>query len=112
MFRYKVYAAVRQIPRGYVATYAQIGEMVSSKKAARAVGNALHINAFPDSTPCYRVVNAKGELAKNFGCGGIDEQKRRLEADGIEVIAYKVDLKKYQWNGSLSFDSCDCTVEF
>ena len=30
---------------------------------ARAVGNALHKNPDPDNIPCFRVVNAKGELA-------------------------------------------------
>ena len=42
------------------------------------------------------MVNAKGRLAKNFGFGGIEEQKRRLEADGIEVRDdYTVDIEKY-----------------
>jgi O6-methylguanine-DNA--protein-cysteine methyltransferase len=61
----------------------------------RAVGNALHKNPDPDSIPCYRVVNAKGELAGAFAFGGPDAQAKLLEADGIEVIGGKVDLKKY-----------------
>ena len=36
-----------------------------------------------------------GELADSFVFGGIEEQKRRLEAEGITVIDNKVDLKKY-----------------
>lgn len=47
--------------------------------------------------PCYRVVNAKGELSGAFAFGGADEQAKRLEADGIEVINGRVDLGKYGW---------------
>ena len=42
-----------------------------------------------------RVVNAKGELAGAFAFGGESVQAQLLEADGIEVIDGKVDLKKY-----------------
>ena len=49
----------------------------------------------PEHIPCYRVVNSKGELAGAFAFGGENVQKKLLEADGIEVINGKVDLKKY-----------------
>lgn len=61
----------------------------------RAVGNALHKNPNPDEIPCYRVVNAKGELSGAFAFGGAGEQAKRLRADGIEVIDGRVDLDKY-----------------
>lgn len=64
-------------------------------KMCRAVGNALHKNPNPDEIPCYRVVNAKGELSGAFAFGGADEQANRLRADGIEVIDGRVDLDKY-----------------
>ena len=91
----RIYEAVRKIPRGKVATYGQVAELAGDKKMARAVGNALHKNPDPDTIPCYRVVNAKGELAGKFAFGGADVQAKLLEADGIEVIDDKVDLKKY-----------------
>ena len=64
---------------------------------ARAVGNALHKNPDPDNIPCFRVVNAKGELAGEFAFGGSNAQAKLLEAEGVEVIDGRVDLKKYQW---------------
>ena len=64
-------------------------------RLARAVGNALHKNPDPEHIPCFRVVNAKGELAGAFAFGGESVQAQLLEADGIEVIDGKVDLKKY-----------------
>ena len=91
----RIYEAVKKIPKGRVATYGQIAELAGDKKMARAVGNALHKNPDPDTIPCYRVVNAKGELAGEFAFGGVGAQARLLEADGIEVIDGKVDLKKY-----------------
>ena len=49
---------------------------------SRAVGNALHKNPDPEHIPCYRVVNAKGELAEAFVFGGVNMQEKLLEADG------------------------------
>lgn len=94
----RIYDAVKKIPYGRVATYAQIAELAGNVKMARAVGNALHKNPDPDTIPCYRVVNAKGELAEEFVFGGAGVQKRLLEAEGIEVIDGKVDLKRYRWD--------------
>ena len=91
----RIYDAVKQIPRGKVATYGQVAAMAGNPKMCRAVGNALHKNPDPDGTPCYRVVNAKGELAGAFAFGGPDVQANLLRADGIEVIDNKVDLAKY-----------------
>ena len=91
----RIYEAVKQIPRGKVATYGQVASMAGNPKMSRAVGNALHKNPDPENIPCYRVVNAKGELSGAFAFGGADVQANLLRADGIEVIDNKVDLAKY-----------------
>lgn len=91
----RIYEAVKRIPKGKVATYGQVAEMAGDKKMARAVGNALHKNPDPEHIPCFRVVNAKGELARAFAFGGEGAQAKRLEEDGVEVIDGKVDLSKY-----------------
>ena len=46
----KVYAAVRLIPRGSVATYGQIAAAIGNKRLARVVGYALHVNPEPGVT--------------------------------------------------------------
>ena len=92
----KIYDAVRRIPYGRVATYAQVAEMAGDRKMARAVGNALHRNPDPDNIHCYRVVNSKGELSGEFAFGGAGAQARLLEAEGIEVIDGRVDLKRFR----------------
>ena len=91
----RIYEAVKKIPKGKVATYGKVAEMAGDKKMARAVGNALHKNPDPDGIPCYRVVNAKGELAGEFAFGGRGAQAKLLQEDGIEVVDGKVDLKRY-----------------
>ena len=91
----RIYEAVKKIPRGKVATYGQVAEMAGNKKMARAVGHALHKNPDPEKIPCYRVVNAKGELAGEFAFGGEGAQERLLQADGIAVVDGRVDLKIY-----------------
>nr|WP_314610606.1 methylated-DNA--[protein]-cysteine S-methyltransferase [uncultured Lachnoanaerobaculum sp.] len=91
----RIYEAVKKIPKGRVATYGKVAEMAGKKKMSRAVGNALHKNPDPDNIPCFRVVNSKGELAPEFAFGGMGEQRKLLEAEGIEVKDNKVDLSKY-----------------
>lgn len=91
----KLYELLTKIPRGKVITYGRAAEMLGNKSWARAVGNALHKNPDGEKYPCYKVVNAKGELSAAYAFGGIDEQKRRLLSDGITVEHNKVDLQKY-----------------
>lgn len=93
----RIYEAVKRIPCGCVATYAQVAQMAGDRKMARAVGNALHNNPDPATIPCFRVVNSKGELSGEFAFGGAGAQAKLLEAEGIEVIEGRVDLKKYQF---------------
>lgn len=96
MMKRKVYNFLLTIPKGKVVTYGQIAEYLGNKKLARVVGNILHENPDGDKYPCYKVVNAKGELSKAFAFGGLDGQKERLERDGVCVANYKVDLEKYK----------------
>jgi O-6-methylguanine DNA methyltransferase len=92
----RIYEAVKKIPKGKVATYADVAEMAGDRKMARAVGNALHKNPDPDTIPCHRVVNAKGELAGEYAFGGAWKQGQILESEGVEIVDGKVNLAKYR----------------
>ena len=92
----RIYEAVKKIPKGKVATYAQVAALAGNPKMARAVGNALHKNPEPGIIPCHRVVDSKGHLADEFAFGGAGVQAKLLEEEGVEVIDNIVDLKKYQ----------------
>lgn len=91
----RIYDAVKRIPKGKVATYVQVAKMAGNEKMCRAVGNALHKNPDPEHIPCFRVVNAKGELCDAFAFGGAEEQAARLREEGIVVENGKVDLKQF-----------------
>ncbi len=93
----KIYAVVRQIPKGTVATYGQVAALAGNRRWARVVGYALHVNPDPEHIPCYRVVNRFGEVSEAFAFGGKNRQIELLEEDGIVCQGHIVDLKTYQW---------------
>jgi len=93
----KIRTQTSKIPIGKVATYGQIAEMVGTKDA-RMVGWALHGNQNP-KIPCHRVIHKDGTLAENFSLGGWQEQRFRLENDGVTFVTEKqVDLEKHLWH--------------
>lgn len=97
----EVYEIVRTIPRGSVATYGQIASLIGTSDA-RKIGWALAANS-DKNTPCHRVVNKEGRLAKNFGKSldskpGWETQKALLEAEGVSFVDEQtVDLSSHQW---------------
>ncbi len=93
----RIYEAVRRIPRGFVATYADVAEAAGDRRMARAVGNALHKNPDPSTIPCHRVVNTRGELAGEYAFGGLWKQAELLREEGVEVDEGRVNLEKYRW---------------
>ena len=92
----RIYEAVKRIPKGKVATYAQVAAMAGNERMARAVGNALHKNPEPGIIPCHRVVDSKGNLAGAFAFGGEKVQEELLKREGVIVLDGRVDLQKYQ----------------
>ena len=93
----KVYDYLKSIPKNRVVTYGQIAEHLGNKRLSRVVGTILHNNPDGDNIPCYKVVNSRGELSSHYAFGGLEEQKRRLENDGIVVNNNKVDLSIYSY---------------
>jgi methylated-DNA-protein-cysteine methyltransferase-like protein len=91
----RVYALVRKIPCGKVATYGQIARAIGAPGAARTVGWAMH--DCPANVPWHRVVNARGEISLR-PTAGYHEQRARLKAEGVRFNrAGKIDLEKYGW---------------
>jgi AraC family transcriptional regulator of adaptative response/methylated-DNA-[protein]-cysteine methyltransferase len=76
-FQRRVWEALRQIPAGTTATYAEIAGRLGSPRAARAVAGACAANALAVAIPCHRVVASGGDLA---GYRWGVERKRRLLA--------------------------------
>lgn len=96
-FNNKVWGITQKIPKGKVATYGQIARILGSPRKAREVGWAMHANKSSD-VPCHRVVDRNGRVAPNFAFDGADEQRRRLEAEGVSFSdSMHVDLEKCLW---------------
>lgn len=92
-----IYRITKAIPFGKVTTYGEIARVL--KTNPRTVGWALHANRSP-KVPCHRVVDRNGRLAPNFAFDGPNEQRRRLESEGIKFKdKMHLDLKKYLWQG-------------
>lgn len=59
-FEWKVWQALRRIPRGETRTYAEVARAIGRAGAARAVGSACGRNRLALVIPCHRVVPAAG----------------------------------------------------
>ena len=99
-----IYAIVRQIPPGKVATYGQVAQLANLPGQARLVGYALYrVNMAESDVPWQRVINAKGEISESPFCNGTDYlQRSLLEQEGIQFnAAGKINLREYRWQPEL-----------
>lgn len=99
-----IYAVVRQIPSGRVATYGQVAQLADLPGQARLVGYALYrVDMNLADVPWQRVINAKGEVSESPFRNGTDYlQRSLLEQEGIKFNDNgKVNLKQYLWRPEL-----------
>jgi methylated-DNA-protein-cysteine methyltransferase-like protein len=96
-FEDRVKELIRAIPRGKVATYAQIAALAGNYRAARQVARVLHSSSEKAGLPWHRVVNSLGGISLKPG-RGFEEQRRRLKTEGVDVDRTGlVDLAKSLW---------------
>ena len=84
----RIYAVVRRIPRGTVATYGEVAAKAGYPHAPRLAGYALY--ALPEGTPLpwHRVVGAGGRLSlARLSPDGALTQRMRLEREGLKFDA-------------------------
>jgi len=62
-FQQRVWQALREIPRGETASYAEIARQIGAPKAYRAVAQACGANQLAIVIPCHRVVRSDGGLS-------------------------------------------------
>jgi AraC family transcriptional regulator of adaptative response/methylated-DNA-[protein]-cysteine methyltransferase len=74
-FQERVWQALREIPVGSTASYADIALRIGSPKAVRAVAQACGANSLAVAIPCHRVVRSDGNLS---GYRWGVERKRQL----------------------------------
>jgi AraC family transcriptional regulator of adaptative response/methylated-DNA-[protein]-cysteine methyltransferase len=78
-FQQRVWQALRDIPAGETAGYAQIAEKIGSPKAVRAVAQACAANALAVAIPCHRVVRTDGALSGYRW--GVERKRALLERE-------------------------------
>ena len=61
-FQWRVFQALREIPRGETRAYGEIARAIGAPGAARAVGRACATNPVAIVIPCHRAVGASGKL--------------------------------------------------
>jgi methylated-DNA-protein-cysteine methyltransferase-like protein len=96
----EIYALVRLIPRGKVATYGQIAQLhggVGARQVGYALNNLRNRDDIED-VPWQRVINAKGEISLHGGGQGSFIQQVLLEEEGIVFdLNHRIDLSVYRW---------------
>ena len=83
-FQQRVWAALRRIPPGTTATYAEIAAAIGQPGAVRAVGLACGANALAVAIPCHRVVRSDGSLSGYRW--GIARKRDLLDREASGVI--------------------------
>lgn len=98
----QVYAMVRLIPRGQVASYGQIAAMLGHPRAARTVGWALASlpEQAEEDVPWHRVINSQGRISIRNLRHAMDEQRLLLEEEGVVFNeAGYLDWDRFGWEG-------------
>lgn len=91
----RVWSIVRRIPRGRVATYGQLSELVARRLTPVGIGWAVRAAA-EGAIPWHRVVNGSGGISTDGETPGL--QRALLEAEGVRFGADgRIDLDRYRW---------------
>ncbi|WP_196138682.1 MGMT family protein [Aliikangiella sp. G2MR2-5] len=98
----RIQETLRKIPHGKVATYGQVADLAGLPGRARLVGKVLRESPAILRLPWQRVLRSGGCIAFEKGTPQADKQKAILQEEGIVVVNYKVDMKKFGWQPDLS----------
>ncbi|NLR15126.1 MGMT family protein [Pseudoalteromonas peptidolytica] len=93
----RMFTVIGAIPRGKVASYGQVARLAGFPNYARKVGQLLkHLP--PESTlPWYRVVNSQRRISFASDSDKFQEQKQRLEAEGVTFSGTNLIAKQCFW---------------
>lgn len=91
----RILNCISSIPAGKVASYGDIAKAAGLPGYARYVGTVLRKLPNNSSIPWHRIINSQGKISFPILSEGFNEQVKRLQAEGIVVIAGKIKLKTY-----------------
>lgn len=98
----RIWQTVLAIPAGKVASYGQIADLAGLPGRARLVGRALGVAPAEQQLPWYRVLRASGQLAFGPASATALKQSRLLQAEGVQVVNNRVDLRTFGWQPDLA----------
>ena len=78
-FQQRVWQALRDIPAGSTASYAEVAKKIGAPKAVRAVAQACAANVLAVAIPCHRVVRNDGSLSGYRW--GVERKRKLLERE-------------------------------
>ena len=94
----RIFAVVKRVPRGRVATYGQVAALARLPRHARLVGYALHTLPPGSDVPWHRVVNAQGRVSPRANAVGYEDlQARLLEREGVRMTDGAIPLDRFGW---------------
>jgi methylated-DNA-protein-cysteine methyltransferase related protein len=91
-----VYKLVKQIPRGRVTTYGALAKALRLRGGARTAGRAMAATPSGKGIPWHRVVGDGGKVLVREPYGSL--QRKLLQSEGVELVEFRVDLKRYLWS--------------
>ena len=100
----QIWNLARQVPEGKVATYGQLAQMLPAPPgfsldykafSPRWAGDAMAV--CPDDVPWHRIINSQGKISLRLDA---ERQRSMLEAEGLEFVNDKIDLKRHQWGNT------------
>lgn len=97
----ELYRVMRSVPRGRVATYAQIAALAGVPRGGRVAAAALKVSRRVDRLPWQRIIGraspVRGRIAIHDPVGAA-RQRQLLEAEGVIISdGGLIDLRRYGW---------------
>jgi methylated-DNA-protein-cysteine methyltransferase related protein len=104
----RIYAVVRRIPRGRVATYGQVAALAGIPRGGRVAGAAMKTSPRQLGLPWHRVI---GKRARGVGRIAIHDpvgagtQRAMLEKEGVEIgRSGGISLDRFGWKAARAAD--------
>jgi AraC family transcriptional regulator of adaptative response/methylated-DNA-[protein]-cysteine methyltransferase len=91
-FQERVWRALREIPPGSTASYAEVAERIGAPRAVRAVARACAANPLAVAIPCHRVVRTDGALSGYRW--GVARKRALLDAEARAAELARPDARR------------------
>ena len=96
--KHRIWQVVHAIPPGRVSSYGRVASLAGLAGAARLTGHALRGLPSDTTIPWHRVINSQGKLSLPAGSSGYQEQRQRLQQEGVFfTTAGRLRSKDYWW---------------